>query len=186
MKSAKKFLSVLLCIATLFSFAIPTFAKGTLVKKVEAEFNIPHAGDTMKLGTLNVAEPDKYSAKISSIYYYDYQESKYVYLSEGDVYEQGVVYSVRIRFEANDGYVLNSYSGEESTKFYVNGEEMKGFVGTNLVETRFTAEKSTEHETQPDEPAAKPNIFQRIVSFFKYIKFQLSLLFGRIFGSRDV
>lgn len=82
--------------------------------------------------------------------------------------------------------MLNSYSSEESTKFYVNGEEMKGFVGTNLVEINFTAGKSTEQETQPNEPTVKPNIFQRIVSFFKYIKFQLSLLFGCIFGGRDV
>ena len=186
MKSTKKLLSVLLCIATMFSFAILALAKRTLVKKVEAEFNFPHAGDTMKLSTLNVAEPDKYSAKISDIYYYDYKESEYVHLQEGDVYEQGVKYYVRTRFEANDGYVLNSYRSEESTKFYVNGEEMKGFVGTNLVEINFTAGKSTEQETQPDEPTVKPNIFQRIVSFFKYIKFQLSLLFGRIFGGRDV
>lgn len=184
MNCAKKFLSVLLCLVTLMGLAVPVYAQGSLIKKVEAEFVFPHAGDKAKLGSLNVSEPEKYSAEVYRLYYFDYQENKYVYVYDGDVYEEGVRYYVRILFKANDGYTLSGSSDENGTKYYVNGEEIKGSVGTNMVELSFVADNFQPPE-EP-EPAGKPTLFQRIISFFKFIRFQLSLLFGRIFGSRDI
>ena len=183
----KKITAVILSVILILAMAVPAFAEDVEVLKAEAKFDYPKAGDTVEFKPLTVDNPEEYSAKVYSVYYFD-KDSNVVDVKEGDTYTDGIQYHLRIKFTANPGYKLAG-----NCEFWVNGEKQLGSVGTNLAEISFKVAENGSinpatglpfdgaEDDGNTEEEAELNLFQRIIAFFVNLFEKIRLFFSSLF-----
>lgn len=153
-------LSVLFVLAT----AVPAFAS-TRVTKMEASYTIPSVGDIFHCDEkITVAEPEKYSATVLSMYYNS--GSGKVEIMDGDRIPDVQNLYVQIKFSPATGYEL-AESGDDDAEFYINGQKITVFSDDLVPEYEFTPKG-----TSPT------NIFQYMISFIKRVILLIRLYFS--------
>ncbi len=161
MKTLKTTLAVLLVILCCAAVLTPACAE-TVITEAYADY-LPEAGDKAHYGEIDVKEPGKYTASIEKIYYYD--GSDLSDLKEGDIFEAGKTYRMKILFTAKEGYEFG-----ENTVYYINGSDSIAKLGNGLTET--TVEIKEESSL---------NIIQRIINFIKEAVNQVIFFFEHLF-----
>ena len=170
----KRIISIFLCVLIAGAFAPTVSAEESIrltVEKAEAFFSVPAGGEYFSCASLETTEPGKYTAQIKDAYYYDTESGSFIHLKEGDRYEGGVSYRVRIRFYAEPGYALD----DSVTEYYLNGERERTLVGTNLIETVTDVEYNS-----VDGPGMYQTFPERVKSFFMKMYWDIAHFFEQI------
>lgn len=176
MKTLNKVLSIVLCFVILAAFAPMVYAESALITSLSATYSIPAAGEPMDFDSVEVPSGARYTAKIENVYYYNYAGGEYIHINDGDTVKEGITYRVRIRFTAESFYKIST-----TAEYYINGEEAKSLAGTAMPEVTFVA-KAAEPDT-PDEPTpVRVSFWQKIVDFFRTIRFFIRRLFVKLLG----
>ena len=170
----KKIISIMMCVLIAAAAALSVSAEESIrltIEKAGAVFDIPEAGEYFAYISLETPEPEKYTARVKDAYYYDKESDSFIHLKEGDKYEGGISYSVRIRFYAEPGYALDDYV----TEYYLNGERSMTIVGENLIETRIDVK-----DNSVDGPEMYQTFPERVKNFFVKLYWDITYFFDKI------
>ena len=162
MKTVSKAAAVLICLILLLSPASAASA-AQVIDRAEASFTPPAANDEVRYGDIDVSEPGKYGAKINDVYYYSGKSGKNIHPKQGEPYEGGRTYTIRVLFFSLPGYEL----ADGVTEYYVNGKPAVLTSETNTVEVLVKIEP--EPDDNPPEEEKEPNIIQRVIAYIRYI-----------------
>ena len=173
MKNLKRIFAVVLCLTMLLTFAPAVFAENVKIDKVSTSFTIPADGEAIDFDSVTTPADVNYTAKIYSVYYYDYAAKEYVHLNDGDTVTKGVRYTVRIQFTADSGYQI-----ADKAEFIINGEIVNTFGGINMPQVNFIAAEKT--PSTPEDPAPSVSLWARIKSFFANLFAVISFPFIRV------
>ena len=153
MKTMTRLLAILLAGLTVLCLLPAAFAAGTeLIDRAGATVSAPIIGKTVADMQVTSAEPDKYTAELVGVYYWN--GLSYTLMTAENVFEEEVAYSVRVQFTAAEGYRFD----DSKTVYLINEAETDGKVGAHTCELAMVAEEDTTQTTE------KPGLFRRIFS----------------------
>ncbi len=171
MKLLKAISALLLCALTAALFTANAFAQ-TPVDRAYAKVNYPCVGDKVEYSALHTEEPEKYSAKITCVYYTG-EGGNRITANEGDTYLDGVGYRAQITFTPEKGYYLR----DGRTEYFINSEKADGCDVPFTAEIALTVTGSSYREDEPREKS----LFEKIAEFFDNIIFRIRYFFWSLF-----